>query len=279
MQFKAARRINDPPEVGLEVVKDESGRKLADVVKSFEETQGFLGGFASQGVVYVRVMDANLAEIRSVLFADDPRYNEANMKIKILFKFRIGGFTAGASFQMVFTTLQSVGWVVIPLRIWHSNELATVIVGSDKRPPETKFITTQGVILIDEADSRSSGFPKGSAPSRAPVRVVSEDPAPFGRQVMSSTPEDPWIDNDRWNSPFHPAHHPPRHPQPYLVWKPWKSKWPMSRSRSTILVKPKPRQTQSSESCRPRTMRTSQRSWMPLKSSVTCKRLRGHLPL
>ena len=198
VQFKAARRINDPPEVGLEVVKDESGRKLADVVKSFEETQGFLGGFASQGVVYVRVMDANLAEIRSVLFADDPRYNEANMKIKILFKFRIGGFTAGASFQMVFTTLQSVGWVVIPLRIWHSNELATVIVGSDKRPPETKFITTQGVILIDEADSRSSGFPKGSAPSRAPVRVVSEDPAPFGRQVMSSTPEDPWIDNDPW---------------------------------------------------------------------------------
>ena len=198
VQFKAARRVTDPPEVGLEVVKDESGKKLANVVKQFEETPGFLGGFASQGVVYLRVMDASLAEIRSVIFADDPRYNVDNMNIKIVFKFRVGGFTAGATFRMVFNTLKSVGWVVIPLKIWHANELATIIVGSDQRPPEVKFITTQGVILIDEADHRPYGPQKPNATSHVQLTVSEKVPTAPTRNEPASLTEDPWVNSDPW---------------------------------------------------------------------------------
>ena len=132
------------------------------MVQSFEETQGFLFGFASQGVVYVRVMDANLAEIKSVLFSDDPRYKEANMKVRICFKFRIGGFTARASFRMVFTALQSVGWVVIPLRIWHSNELATAGMPLSRLTRKMKTYVTKalqscGVDLVTDSKVKIHG--------------------------------------------------------------------------------------------------------------------------
>ncbi|CAE7484865.1 unnamed protein product [Symbiodinium natans] len=195
VQFRAARRFTDPAEHGLEVIKVEAGKRLSDVAKNFEEAAGFLGTFASQGTVYLRAQDASLAEIRSVLFADDPRYNEANMMLKILHKFRVGGFTTGTTFGMVFSTLQSVGWIVVPIRIWHSNELATVIVGSDKPPPEPKFITTQGVILIEEADRFLNGSVKFKTSTRS---ATQEDTSRDMNMKSSQVTEDPWLQSDPW---------------------------------------------------------------------------------
>ena len=148
VQIRPCRRPSDPLEQGLELLRVEDTRPLSSLFKSLESHSGFLGCFASQGAKYVRVCDSDLGEMRASLYPDSDRFSERNISLKIVNQYKCLGFPTGTTFPAVAELLFSLGWNVIPLRVLHLNELAIFFVGSDVDPPQYRFTTSAGPLVI-----------------------------------------------------------------------------------------------------------------------------------
>ena len=149
VQIRAARRPFDPPEPGMEVLKTENIHDdLPSLAKSGEAVPGFLGVFSTQGSQYVRVADGHIAEARRHWFVNDSRFDEENIGMKATKHFRISGLPAGVNFPDILKVTRAFGWNVIPMRVFHINELAVAIVASDAEPNFTKVPTSLGTLLI-----------------------------------------------------------------------------------------------------------------------------------
>ncbi|CAE7274695.1 unnamed protein product [Symbiodinium sp. KB8] len=101
-----------------------------------------------EGAKYVRVCDSDLGEMRASLYPDSDRFSERNISLKIVNQYKCLGFPTGTTFPAVAELLFSLGWNVIPLRVLHLNELAIFFVGSDVDPPQYRFTTSAGPLVI-----------------------------------------------------------------------------------------------------------------------------------
>ena len=206
VQIKPCRRPTDPLEQGLEILRVEDTRPLSAVFKALENHTGFLGCFASQGARYVRVKDSDLGQMRTTLYPNSDRFTERNINLKIISQYKCLGFPTGTTFPAVAEMLFSLGgWCVVPLRVLHLNELATFFVGSDEDPPQWRFATSAGPIVIqkialeERAQIRPKGksFPATAQQSRKPTAGDRSEPsdastASSSHRPSTAVPFDPW---------------------------------------------------------------------------------------
>ena len=156
VQVRPCRRPSDPAEPGLELLRVDHTNCLCSLHKKLENHEGFLGCFASQGARYVRVKDEHIAAMRRAIYPNSERHSASNIGIKIIDQFKCLGFPTGTSLRTVASSLEELGWVVIPLRVVHLNELAIVFVGSNVDPPEWRFSTSAGPLVIQKYSFQES---------------------------------------------------------------------------------------------------------------------------
>ncbi|CAE7634871.1 unnamed protein product [Symbiodinium necroappetens] len=150
VQCRAVRGPRDPQEMGLEVMKVHGEQNLAEFFKFGEGLQGHLGVFASQGATYVRIADSHLAAARGHWFPGDERFNEDNSAVKCSKMFRIQGLPAGSSMTDVITVAKTFEWDIVPIRIYHYQELASAVVAAQCEPKQTRVATSLGTLLVTE---------------------------------------------------------------------------------------------------------------------------------
>ncbi|CAE7364900.1 unnamed protein product [Symbiodinium natans] len=165
VQVRPCRRPSDPAESGLELLRVDHAGCLSSLYKKFEHQEGFLGCFGSQGARYIRVKDEHIADMRRAIYPNSDRFSEKNISIKIVDQYKCLGFPTGTSLKVVASSLEGLGWIVIPLRVVHLNELAIVFVGSNEDPPDWRFVTSAGPIVIQKytIEQRSQQRPKAAA--------------------------------------------------------------------------------------------------------------------
>ena len=182
VQIRAVRSAQDPPEEGLELIRITKDITLAALAEEASAFQGSLGCFKTQGKTYLRCKDDSIAACRKHFYDGDLRYNAQNIHIKQKYFFFLEGFPLGVSVHEVSSTIQSLGWAGIPLRVTHLRQLSKVLVASDRYPPKMKFTTSIGVLQVSIADK----------PQQIQKAAVAVAPTPTRPQIAHAESQSKW---------------------------------------------------------------------------------------
>ena len=198
---KAIRQSEHHIEEGLELLRLQGmeGKTLHEIWADGHERSGWLGAFHTAQATYVRISDDYIGEARRQWAPNDPRWTKSNQSIKLSLFYKIQGFVAGINIPEATKILEEVGWIVVVLRIFQTAELTTLIVGTNKEPPQTRFSSNFGTVLISSLEAKTrSTIAKKSFRSEASTDKMTkpkrneEKSAPNAPSSSSSAPSDPW---------------------------------------------------------------------------------------
>ena len=178
IQIKAKRMVTDAPEQGLEVIKIPQTLPLAEARAQYADIPGYLGIFANQKQLFVRVADDHISEMRQAIFAEDPRFTDANRGVKGRWLFKILGFPTGVAWDTVHGFCESIDWQAIPTKALHLSEMAIIFATAASNPSVWKARTDYGpvhITLLERSFSRSKhSNPQDGLPDSAPQPVSSQ---------------------------------------------------------------------------------------------------------
>ncbi|CAE6944519.1 unnamed protein product [Symbiodinium natans] len=184
IQCRAIRGPRDPREAGLEVMRVHGERNLAEFFKVGEAIEGHLGVFASQGATYAKVADDHLAAAREHWFPGDERFNKDNSAVKCSKMFRLQGLPSGSSMKEVIAAAKSLEWNVVPIRIFHYQELASAIVAAADVPKQIRVATSLGTLLVTEEERQPR---KNSKKDSSQIESRGDSSTPLSSTSSGST--------------------------------------------------------------------------------------------
>ena len=150
IQIKCVRSSGDPPEPGFDIIRLTKPQPfvLHKIWSAGMTQQGWQGAFASPYGVFLRFSDSHLAKAREHWLQDDIRFNQDNRGVKLSKQWKVQGFGPGTTMPDAQAALHSVGWNVVPLRCFQPNGLTVCVVASEQDPPQNKYLTNLGSLLI-----------------------------------------------------------------------------------------------------------------------------------
>ena len=155
VSVKMLRNGEEKLEKGLDLIRlpRNNGHDMHSIWEAGHGQKGFLGAFCSPTALFIRIDDDSLEEARSIWLAGDMRWNSDNRGLKLKEFYKVQGFMGGTNLVDAGRILKEAGWVTVPLKSFHHADLTTVVVGSDRAPPQTKFMTNIGSIQVVSVDA------------------------------------------------------------------------------------------------------------------------------
>lgn len=175
IQVKPLRRVDDPQEEAIEVIKIEFDGALSLAYARFSSIPGFLGLFKTQRALYIRISDDKLSDARKQLFPGDERYTDFNLKTKGSVQLRIAGFPSGTTLKQCATAMYELNITVVPIKCVNHRELATFICLAPDVPKKLQFHTSVGIIQIEKLEKNIR--PKDPKGPQNPPRMLPKPPA------------------------------------------------------------------------------------------------------
>ena len=197
---KSLRQTNSPHEDGLELIRvPETGKSLHEIWHQGHTKTGWLGAFSSAKATYIRSTDAKLSEMRAFWLPDDPRWTANNRDLKLTKFFKVQGFVVGIQANDATKIMHEKGWNMVVLRTFQNAELSTLVVGSNSDPPQLRFTTNLGSLLITPLEAQDRGqiarqkFAKDQSLAKAGTAEKKGDTTPSTASSSSNLAAgDPW---------------------------------------------------------------------------------------
>ena len=167
--FKQRRNAFTEREQGLEVQKlfdlQPGSKNLHDTAEQAKQHKGFLGLLCTASAVLIRISDASLGSFRSIWFKDDPRFNKDNQDIKCIHRLRVTGFREGTNFEATLEFAKANSLRFVPTSAFTFRHLVTCMGFTDSYPPQLRYNSPHGPILIEVMEKPIIQKAKTSKPS------------------------------------------------------------------------------------------------------------------
>eukprot|EP00435_Cladocopium_sp_Y103_P006196 s2819_g2.t1 len=95
--------------------------------------------------------------MRAFWIPDDPRWTANNRDLKLTKFFKVQGFVVGTQGTEATKIMHEKGWNMVVLRTFQNAELSTLVVGSNVDPPQMRFTTNLGSLLITPLEGQDRG--------------------------------------------------------------------------------------------------------------------------